>query len=459
MPELVIAGLQLGAVEMSLVTTSDSDDATGDEGRPVGLWGAVAIGVGGMVGGGIFAVLGVVAVDARGGAPLSFLLGGVLALLTASSYARLSVMYPSRGGSVVFMDRVFGRGLVTGALNNLLWSGYLVTLALYAVALAKYAMTFVDSSGTSPPSWAQHVLISAAIVVPAGLNLLSASIVAETETAIVVAKLAMLALVVSAGMTSVQRSRLAVDTWPSVPAIAAAGMLVFVAYEGFELISNSGDDVRNPKRNLPRALYIAVVSVIVIYVAVAVATIGSIDVHKIAATSDFALAEAARASLGQVGFTIVAASAVLATFSAINATLYGAARLSYSIALEGELPPTMERKVWNEPVGLLITAAISLLLANGLGVNEIASIASAAFLIVFAAVNVAAGRVSRKEPLRAVLSGAGTLGCAAALVVLLVDIARNRPLALAVLGIMILGSLAVEGLWLRHHRAISLSGA
>jgi hypothetical protein len=95
MPELVIAGPQLGAVEMSLVTTSESGDATGDEGRSVGLWGAVAIGVGGMVGGGIFAVLGVVAVDARGGAPLSFLLGGVLALLTACSYARLSVLYPS----------------------------------------------------------------------------------------------------------------------------------------------------------------------------------------------------------------------------------------------------------------------------------------------------------------------------------------------------------------------------
>jgi hypothetical protein len=236
-------------------------------------------------------------------------------------------------------------------------------------------------------------------------------------------------------------------------------MLVFVAYEGFELISNSGDDVRKPKQNLPRALYIAVVTVIVIYVAVAVATVGSVDAHNIAATSDFALAEAARPSLGQVGFTIVAASAVLATFSAINATLYGAARLSYSIALEGELPPTLERNVWNEPVGLLITAAISLLLANGLDVNEIASIASAVFLIVFAAVNAAAVRVSHKKLLRVVLSGAGTLGCTAALVVLLVDTARNRPIALAVLGIMIVGSLAVEGLWLRHHRALSLSGA
>ncbi|MGD2051146.1 MAG: amino acid permease, partial [Acidimicrobiia bacterium] len=138
---------------------AESQPAGGDASRSVGLLGAVAIGIGGMVGGGIFAVLGVVATDAGGGAPLAFLLAGLVALLTASSYAVLSVAYPSRGGSVVFVDRVFGVHLVTGALNNLLWFGYLVTLSLYAAAFANYAATFF-TSGSSTPVWLHHLLVT-----------------------------------------------------------------------------------------------------------------------------------------------------------------------------------------------------------------------------------------------------------------------------------------------------------
>jgi amino acid transporter len=419
------------------------------------LLGAVAIGIGGMVGGGIFAVLGVVATDAGGGAPFAFLLAGVVALLTASSYAVLSVAYPSRGGSVVFVDRVFGIRLVTGALNNLLWFGYLVTLSLYAAAFANYAATFF-TSGNSTPAWLHHLLVTVAIVVPTVLNLLSASIVAETETAIVAVKLAMLTLVGGVGFTTVSASRLSVSAWPSVPAIAAAGMLVFVAYEGFELIANAGADIRRPRRNLPRALYLSVGIVIVLYVAIAAVTVGSLDPSRIAAASDFALAEAAKPSLGQFGFVVVAASAVLATLSAINATLYGTARLSYAIAVEGELPPVLERRVWSEPVGLLITAGVALLLANTLDVTQISSIASAVFLIVFGVVNAAAYRGRLGGAVRRAAAAFGVIGCAAALVLLEIDTARHRPLALAVLVGMMVAALLGESLWLRHQRALHL---
>ncbi len=428
---------------------------TDDTGRSVGLLGAIAIGIGGMVGGGIFAVLGVVAGDAGGGAPLAFLLAGAVALLTASSYAVLSVTYPSRGGSVVFVDRVFGVRLVTGALNNLLWFGYLVTLSLYAAAFANYAATFF-TSGSAAPAWLHHLLITVAIVVPTVLNLLSASIVAETETAIVAVKLAMLALVGGVGLSSVETSRISVSAWPSLPAIAAAGMLVFVAYEGFELIANAGDDIRRPRRNLPRALYLSVVIVIVLYVAIAFVTVGSLDPSRIAAVADFALAEAAKSSLGQFGFVVVAASAVLATLSAINATLYGTARLSYAIAREGELPPALERKVWSEPVGLLITAGMSLLLANTLDLTEISSIASAMFLIVFGVVNAAAYRAHFGGTGRRVAAALGVLGCLAALSLLTNDTARHRPLALGILLAMMALSLLGEALWLQHRRALHL---
>ncbi len=438
---------------MSAVAPDSNGDVSNDP-RTVGLWGAVAIGIGGMVGGGIFAVLGVVAERAEGGAPLGFLLAGAVALLTASSYAGLSVRYPSRGGSVVFVDRVFGVWLATGTLNNLLWFGYLVTLALYAVAFANYAETFFRSA-QQPPIWLHHLLISAAILVPTVLNLMSAAVVAKTETAIVVMKLLMLVIVVVAGTTTVQASSLAVSGWPSLPSIAAAGILVFVAYEGFELIANSGDDIRDPRRNIPRALYIAVGSVIVVYVAVAAVTVGSLSAKQIVSSADFALAEAAQPSLGHFGFVLVAVSAVLATLSAINATLYGTARLSYSIAVEGELPPAFERRVWNEPVGLLITTVFSLLLANSLDVNAISSIASSVFLVVFGAVNLAAVRAATKVVRRSVAIG-GFAGCLVSLVLLVVDTASSQPLALGVFGLMILASFSGEALWFHRRREMRL---
>ena len=422
-------------------------------GRTVGLWGAVAIGIGGMVGGGIFAVLGVVATQAGGGTPLALLVAGCLALLTAASYAQLSVRYPSRGGSIVFIDRDFRVGILTGALNNLLWFGYLVTLALYAYAFANYAATFIGSGDV--PSWLHHVLVSLAILVPTGLNLLSASIVARTETVIVGLKLLMLLLVVGAGLSTIDPGRLATSTWPSLPVIVAAGMLVFVAYEGFELIANAAEDVRRPNRTLPLALFISVGAVAVIYVAVAVVTVGSLDASRIAAASDFALAEASVPSLGQVGFVLVAVAALLATLSAINATLYGTARLSYAIAAEGELPPALERRVWDEPVGLLVTAAVALALANLLDLTAIAAVASAVFLAVFAAVDAAAARVT--GGVGRIIAATGAVGCLVALVVLAVDTAGRTPVALIVLLVAAAAAGLGELIWLRHRRTVGLT--
>jgi len=167
-------------------------------------------------------------------------------------------------------------------------------------------------------------------------------------------------------------------------------MIIFVAYEGFELIANTARDVRNVARTLPRAYFTAVGFVIGLYVLVSLVTVGNLAVDKIVAAKDYALAEAARPFLGQAGFTLIAVAAMLSTASAINATLYGAARLSYCIARDGELPAALERKVWSEPVsGLLITAALTLLVANAFDLTSIATLGSAGFLLIFATVNAA----------------------------------------------------------------------
>ena len=145
----------------------------------IGLWGVVAIGVGGMVGGGIFAVLGLAVQLAQGGTPIAFGVAGGVALLTAYSYAKLSVAYPSRGGTVIFLDRAFGSGSLTGTLNVLLWLSYIVMLSLYAQAFGGYGATFL------PADWqaaGRHVLIVVVIVAISLLNLLSANIIGRAET-------------------------------------------------------------------------------------------------------------------------------------------------------------------------------------------------------------------------------------------------------------------------------------
>src|SRR5664279_6648696 len=131
-----------------------------------------------MVGGGIFAVLGLSVQIAGGGAPISFLVAGLVALLTARSYALLSMSYPSRGGTVTFVNRAFGTGLFAGGINVLLWLSYIVMLALYAQAFGSYAASFLP---VSSHELGMHVFLSAAIVLIAVLNLAGAATVARAE--------------------------------------------------------------------------------------------------------------------------------------------------------------------------------------------------------------------------------------------------------------------------------------
>jgi amino acid transporter len=425
--------------------TSDGASQVDETARSgsIGVVGAAAIGVGGMVGGGIFAVLGVAAEDAGGATPLAFLIGGVVAALTAVSYARLSVAMPSSGGTVSFVDRVFGVSIVTGSLNALLWIGYVVTSALYASAFGNYTATLFPG-GNDPSPLLLRVLIAVGVVVPWLINLGNAAVVARAETWVVAVKIGILVVVIAAGAPSTSEGALAPSDWPAPLAIVAAGMLIFVAYEGFELIANSSDDVRRPRRSLPLAFGLAVGVVVVLYVAIAAVVVGSLSPDQIAESADFALAEAAAGPLGDVGFHLVAISAMLATLSALNATLYGASRLSYTLATEGELPERFENVRWNDPVGLHVTAALGLVAALALPIESISAVASAIFLAVFATVNVAAFRAAADANVNRPVAAAGAVSCCAALLVLVVDTIRTNPIAIVVLVGVTSAVMAVE---------------
>jgi amino acid transporter len=384
----------------------------------MGLWEVTSIGIGGMVGGGIFAVLGLSVALTHGAAPLAFALAGVVALVTSYSYARLSVTFPSQGGTVAFLDRAFGPGLFTGSANILLWLSYVVMLSLYAYAFGSYGASLIPAS-SAQTVW-KHALISGSVIGITGLNLLSARLIGEAEDWIVFIKLAILLLFIATGLGGIESGRLAPSTWPSPLHVIAGGMIIFLAYEGFELIANSAQDVRTPARTLPIAYYTAVGFVIALYVLIAAVTVGTLPVAGIVEAKDYALAEAARPFLGETGFLLIAIAALLSTASAINATLYGTARLSYVIAKDGELPGELERRVWNEPIeGLLITAGLAVLVANAVDLSSMSTTGSAGFLLIFAAVNGANAKLAGETGSRRWISLTGVALCGGALATLL----------------------------------------
>ena len=406
--------------------------------RGLGFWEASAIGVGGMVGGGIFAVLGLAVQLAGGGVPLAFALAGAVALLTSYSYAKLSVTFPSEGGTVHFLVKAFGPGVFSGGLNILLWLSYVVMLALYASAFGSYGASFFSGAAQTT---VKHVLITAVVIVITGLNLMAAEVIGKAEDWIVGIKLAILLLFVGVGVWSIEAHRLAVSTWSPALQLLSGGMIIFVAYEGFELIANTAKDVRDPARTLPRAFYASVSFVVALYITIAIVTVGNLSLSAIVDARDYALAEAARPFLGEAGFALIAVAALLSTTSAINATLYGAGRLAYTIARDGQLPRELERKIWRRPIeGLLITSALTVVAANLLDLSSISTVGSAGFLLIFAAVNWAAIRLSRETGGRRWVPAVGLAGCAAALAAIVVEVGQRAPLRLLVLA----GMLAVS---------------
>jgi amino acid transporter len=412
-------------------------------GATIGFLAVVAIGIGGMVGGGIFAVLGLAVQLAHGGTPMAFLLAGLVALLTSYSYARLSVTFPSQGGTVEFLNQGFGVGLLTGAANVLLWISYVVMLALYAYAFGSYGASLFPQA-LQPV--AHHVLLSAAIVLLTALNAAGSRAVGEAEEWIVGLKILILLVFIGAGLLGGDYRRAAPSTWTSIPELIAGGMIIFLAYEGFELIANAAGDTRRPEKTLPRAYYASVLFVIGLYVLVSLVAVANLPVDRIVAAKDYALAEAARPFLGSFGFTLIAAAALLSTGSAINATLYGSARVSYVIAKDGELPEILERKIWKRPVeGLLITAGVSLLVANLFDLSSISMMGSAGFLLIFAAVNVANARLSARTRSRRWLSLVGALACVVALATLVWQRAEAAPRQIWILVAMLVLAVAIEG--------------
>ena len=420
----------------------------------IGLREAVSIGIGGMVGGGIFAVLGLAADLAKGGTPVAFLFAGLIALVTSYSYVHLSRAYPDRGGTVRFINEGFGKGVFSGGINNLLWVSYIIMLSLYASAFGSYAPNLWSITGNTQLD--THIYSSAIIVLATAVNYYSIKIVGSIESFAVIIKLIILLGFVGIGAAGLPGNanlgQLNMEHWESPLTLVTAGMIIFVAYEGFELIANAAPDIKSPEKNIARAYYISVIFVILLYLAIAIITVGSLPFDQIKTAQDYVLAEAAKPMLGQLGFTIITIAALISTFSAINASLYGGSRVSYEIAEDDELPHEFTAQFWNQPIGLMFTTLATLVLVNTLKLESISTTGSIGFLLIFAIVNLVGMRKASDIKGSKWIPGFGAILCFAALAALLAHNYQTSKINLLIAGGIMATCFGAEWIYKRRKK-------
>ncbi len=350
--------------------------------KKIGLWEAVSIAVGTMIGAGIFSILGVGAQICQNNLYIAFILAAAVSLSVAYSYAKLGSVYVSNAGPIEFILRGIGDNAVTGTLSILMWFSYVISISLFAKAFGGYFLALFHIPVKPLYLAFVEMLIVCFFTV---LNFFGSKAVGKAEFWIVLVKLAVLLSFVVLGIWSIKPEFLKplVDHKDIVSTFYAASVL-FLTYMGFGLITNASENMENPKENVSKAIYISILIVAVVYVSVAVIAVGNLGVEGLIRSKEYALAEAARPFLGQIGFTLVSIGALFSTSSAINATLYGGANVAYVLAKKGHLPKTFERKVWfNEPEGLYITAVLSIIFALFFDLNGISTLISFVFLIIY----------------------------------------------------------------------------
>src|SRR5262249_25816086 len=408
----------------------------------IGMLAAVSIGIGGMVGAGIFSILGVVAHVAGNAMWLAFATGGVVALLSTYSYAKLGATFPSAGGAVHFLVKSFGDGILAGGLNLFMWAGYIISLALYATAFGGYAATFVTSA---PSVLLLKSLALASVVLLTLVNAFGARFMGRWGTVIVARKGAIPWLFAAIGLWFIRPGYLSPELSPDAQSVLFGAGVLFIGYEGFGLVTNAAADMRDPRKMLPRALYASVLVVIALYLAVSLTVTGNLSNYEIEQARDYALAEAAKPFLGQFGFRLIAIAALFSTASAINATLFGSANVCYMIARDGELPNGLSRTEWRGATGgLLLTAALVLLVMLSFDLSGIAMMGSAAFLLIYAAVDAGHLKVLSENGASALAGGLSLLTCLAMFAVLCAYIYAEQPRALAALAVIAAAAFAAE---------------
>ncbi len=352
---------------------------------------AAFIGVGAMVGAGIFSLLGPAGEVAGAAVWLSFMIAGLIALFQGYSFAKLGSRFPSGSGMIEYLARGFGAGHLTGISSWLVFSSNIIVTSMVAVSFGSYASSmFTDGNAT----WAK--VFAALIVLAMGtLNVVGSGAVAKAQGVIVRIVIGILVFFSIVTLADVDWSLLAFSGYPSMRQIVSSVALTFFAFLGFGVITFTAKDLANPKRELPRAMYIALAIAATVYIAISLGVYGTLTVDEVIASGGTALAEAAKPALGEAGYLLMAVTALFATAGATNSGIYPAAGLSKDLAAKGQFPPVLGRDWGRVSIALGFMVVATVFLTVFFDLSAIASLGSAVALLVFTLVSIAHLRVRR----------------------------------------------------------------
>jgi len=403
--------------------------------------GAALLGVGAMVGAGIFALLGEAGAVAGAATWISFLLAGVVSVLIGYNVVKLGVRYPSSGGLFQYLLEGFGNGRLLGIAA---WLGYmsavLIVCSMCAVSFGDYAVSLFVSDGGA--GWWDNVFTTAIVVAMALVVVIGPQLVAQAQSLIVFIMLGILGVFVVVTLPSIDLDKLALSDYPSVSDVVASVALTFFAYLGFSVITFAVGDMRDPARDLPKAMNRALGVTTIVYVLVAISVFGTLTVDEVVQYGPTAIAEAGRPALGDAGFTMIAVAAMVGMAGSVVATLYASAGLTAMLSRVGQFPPFFgPGSRLGAKSGVLISAAVVIVVSNTVDLSAIASVGSACSLMIFVLVGVAGYRLRGETGARAWLI---FIGVGVTLVVLgffVVDTLRNAPETFT--AIVVIGALAV----------------
>ena len=389
--------------------------------RSLTAFDASMIGIGAMIGAGIFVLTGIAAGEAGPAALLAFALNGVVTLLTALCYAELASAYPRSGGGYAYVAKAFP-GPAGFAAGWMLWFCYIIACSLYALGFGSYFWEFVHAYFPGFATWIYSVagphlpalfMTSAASAVFILINMRGTAVTGKVENVITLAKIAILCVFIFFGMKKI----LGIPTeamssfHPFMPngfsGVVLAMGLTFIAFEGYDLIATVAEEIKDPEKNIPLATLVSLCVTVVIYLLVIFVCIGAI--HPASGTSwqflgkyqETAIARAAESFMPAFGVTLILFGGLLSTVSALNATVLASSRVAFSMSRDRMLPESLgkihhARRTPHIAIG--VTGAIVIGISLLFPIKVIGSAASLMFLLTFSMVNLSLIALRRKFP-------------------------------------------------------------
>ncbi len=386
--------------------------------RNLNLFSITMIGVGGMIGAGIFVLTGTAAGVAGPGLILAFLLNGIVTTFTAMSYAELGSAFPEAGGGYLWVKEGLGgwNGFLAGWMS---WFAHAVAGSLYALAFGRFFVEMWTMVGLPlmglEVGQLSKIFMVLIIVFFTYVNFKGVSETGTIGNIITMAKIVILILFVLFGIFSMVNmdnwiTRFTTDFLPNgFTGIITAMGLTFIAFEGYEIIAQSGEEAINPKRNVPRAIFIAIGMVVVIYILVGITALGVVKppdgllpYQYLGQTKETAIVEVARQTFPWgIGGIVLLISGVVSTMSALNATTYSSSRVSFAMGRDHNLPSFFAKidAVRHTPIwAVIFSTVLMIIMGLALPIEDVAASADIMFLLLFLQVNVAIMTLRKKMP-------------------------------------------------------------